>query len=163
MEMTSLEKAQYIVKTGGCVGLSCDRGGGAGNECPSYEVCHTTTGNAGKLDMGAIQVARDYIAKETKVETIAPGTRVWVSDVSAELALENRESRLYVCLSPDGKGHYCIESSEEYEQVFRRGGGTVIIVPWGYVVPVPEEPAKEMTIEDIQNELGYKVKIVEAP
>jgi len=158
--MTTLEKAKCIVETGSCSSFRC--GEGDIDLCPCVEGCGVTMGGTGSLDEAHIQQARDYIAKETKVEAIAPGTKVYVSDVTDLPALKERKISLYVCISPSGRGHYCTEYGEENSQDFKKGFNNVNITHWNYVIPYTDKSAKEMTIEDIQNELGYKVKIVEA-
>jgi len=96
---------------------------------------------------------------------IEAGTKMFVSNVSEERALQDRHIRYYVCKAPSG-GHYCVSNGFQNEATFL--GSTahteVKIMYWMYVVPCPEEPVeeivKEMTLKEIQEKLGYKIKIV---
>ncbi len=159
--MTSLDKAKHIAAIGSCVIFDCDHNNP--NECPCYDACEASMsrGQCRNLTAQVVITAMEYVEKETTVETIAPETRVYVSDVSVFHALEERKIRLYVCPSPDGKGHYCVSGVEDDENSFKGGLSNVRITHWDYVVPYTTTPAKEMTIEEIQKELGYKIKVVE--
>jgi hypothetical protein len=149
--MTSLEKAQYIVEHGHCKNISCEncilRGKHSINE-HTYE-----------LSSESIQIAKDYIEKETKMETMVPGTKVCVSDKSEMHSLEEKNIRLYVCPAPSG-GHYCVASGYG-DSDFINGCNNVEICHWNYVVPYTEIPAKEMTIEEIKKDLSYTIEVVE--
>jgi hypothetical protein len=79
------------------------------------------------------------------METIAPGTKVYVSDRSETHALEEKEICLYVCPVPTG-GHYCIVSDDDSD--FINGYSNAPICHWNYVVPYTEIPAKKMTVEE---------------
>jgi len=91
------------------------------------------------------------------------GTKVFVSNVSEERALQDKDVRYYVCKTPNGEGHYCVIGGIRNEANFLEPAAyvEVKIVYWTYAVPCPEEPAKEMTLKEIQEKLGYKIKIVE--
>jgi hypothetical protein len=91
------------------------------------------------------------------------GTRVYVSNISEERASRDRDIRYYVCKAPNGNHHYCVSGSLQNEASFLEsaaGSTEVRITCWAYVVPCPEEPVKEMTLKEIQEKLGYKIKIV---
>jgi hypothetical protein len=89
------------------------------------------------------------------------GTKMFVSNISETRALQDKNIRYYVCRAPNG-GYFCLSGNLQNEASFLEpvASTEVKITYWEYAVPCPEEPVKEMTLKEIQEKLGYKIKIV---
>lgn len=154
--MTTLEKAEAILKTRSCANFLCGMPGDI-DECPYIETCGLSISETKTLPDVIVEVAQKYINehKEPKMqnEALKPGTRVYVSDESESAAIEDRECRYYICPTTRGR-HYCI--TDMAEERYLVGDSGVYLTAWKYVV---HAPVKEMTIAEVEKALGYPIKI----
>jgi hypothetical protein len=81
---------------------------------------------------------------------IAPGTKVYVSNISEEQALKDGHVRYYICKAPYNKGHFCVSSDPQNEENFLNEERylkliftEIKITNWLYVVPCSKESAKD--------------------
>jgi hypothetical protein len=81
---------------------------------------------------------------------IAPGTKVYVSNISEEQALKDGHIRYYICKIPGYKGYFCICKDSQNERTFlneenflKPNTTEVKITNWLYVVPGSKESTKD--------------------
>ena len=89
---------------------------------------------------------------------------VYVSDVSVEFALENKEKRILVAELPWNPEYKYICVAEEREEF--KISEEYTSNNWKYIAEIPkeelpkEEQAKEMTLSELEKELWYPIKII---
>ena len=83
---------------------------------------------------------------------------VYVSDVSVEFALENKEKRVLITELPWKHKYVCVENGHETD--FKDWKG-YFITTWKYIAEIPKkEQVKEMTLSEVEKELWYPIKII---
>ena len=158
--MTALEKALKILDRKNCYGISCDWESedyccpayGKDGSCYNGTVCQTT-----RVSEEGLKLCRAYVlkhGKDDKEASIKEGDNIWVSNYSLEECENNRNSRVFI--GKDNQGRYLCVQSPSYKDYINGRCYNLHAYLFGMEIP----KVKKMTKKEIEDKLGYKIKIV---